>query len=159
MSHELRRWRIDHRAGHDGTVLSHQPSALVHPGGAKAGEGVEAQDVGLVAGTESTEFGEAVVLGRAQRGHDQRVDLADPGVDGQLHAVVEMADVEQGVGLAVVGAQGDVVGPVGQHGGDEVARFWLADPWRMKIHIPLRRFSSASSSSVHSWSDSTPAAR
>ena len=57
-----------------------------------------------------------------QRGHDQRVDLADPGLDGQLHAVVEMARRRAGVGLAVVAAQGDVVGAVGQHGGDEVAQ-------------------------------------
>ena len=63
-AHELRRRRIDHRAGHGGTVLSHQSAALEHPGGAEAGEGVEAQDVGLVARPESTELGEAVVLGR-----------------------------------------------------------------------------------------------
>ena len=37
--------------------------------------------------------------------------------------------------------------------------FFVDEPWRMNTHMPFRRFSSASSSRVHSWSDSTPAAR
>ena len=43
--------------------------------------------------------------------------------------------------------------------GIKTRRFWLADPWRTKTHMPLRRFSLISSSAVDSWSDSMPAAR
>ena len=90
-AHEVRGRGVDHRARHDGTVAGHQPAALVDPRGAEARERVEAEDVGLVARPERAELGEAVVLGRIERGQDQGVDLAHPGLDGQLDAVVEMS--------------------------------------------------------------------
>ena len=63
---------------------------------------------------------EAVVLGRVGGGHHQGVDLADPGPDGQVEAVVHVAHVQQGVGLPVVAAQRHVIGAMGQHHRDEV---------------------------------------
>ena len=50
---------------------------------------------------------------------------AHPGGDGQAHAVVDVAGVQQGVRLPVVGAQRHAVGAVAEHGrdqGGEVAR-------------------------------------
>ncbi len=110
----------DHRAGHDGAVAGHQPAALVDPRGSEPRERVEAEDVGLIARPEGAELGEAVVLGRVERGQDEGVYFAHPGLDGQLDAVVEVPRLEQGVRLTIVAAEGDVVGAVGQHGGDEV---------------------------------------
>ena len=68
-------------------------------------------------------------------------------------------DVQQRVRLPVVGAERDPLGPVAQHRRDQRGEVREAEPCLTKIHMPLRRFSSASSRAVHSWSDSTPAAR
>ena len=110
------------RAGNHGTVAGHQPAALVHPRGPEARERVEAEDVGLIARPQRPELGEAVVLGRVQRGQDEGVDLTDTGLDGELDAVVEVPHLEQCVGLAVIATESDVVGAVRQHGGDEVTK-------------------------------------
>ena len=88
----------------------------------EARQRVEAQDVRLISGPERAELAEPVVFGRIQRGHDQCVDLADAGRDGQPEAVVEVAHVEERVGLPVVAAQRDVVGAVGEDHRDEISQ-------------------------------------
>ena len=67
----------------------------------------------------------------------QCVDLADSGRDGQPEAIVEVPDLEERVGLPVVAAQSDVIGPVGQDHRDEIAQVLAGRPLADEDPHPL----------------------
>ena len=142
------------------TVHGHQPPGLPHPGRSEAGQPVEGQDVGLLAGARATRV-------RRSRGTRPAGPWPAPGRRSRAprppppgprsRSCARPPGGCRAHGRRCTAPRGRCRG--GAPSGSGPRRFWLADPWRMKTHMPLRRFSSASSSSVHSWSDSTPAAR
>ena len=76
--------------------------------------GTGRQQVTTVTRAEAPEVLEAVIASREGAREEDRVDLRDPGADGEARAVVDVAELEQRVGLAVVGAEGRLVGAVGE---------------------------------------------
>ena len=117
--HPLRgRGRRD-RSGNGPPLDGHQSPRLPDPLRPHVLERVEAQHVGLRARPERSELAHAVVVGGVGGGHHQGVDLGHPVAHREGDAIVEVAGLEQGVGLPVVGAQRHAVGAVTRHGGDQ----------------------------------------
>ena len=83
-----------------------------------------------------------------------------PSATASPDHVVDVPVLLEVVRLPVVRAEQAVGDPVLEHQGERGPRGSAPpSPGRIMIHIPRRRFSSASSYVVHSWSLRTPAAR
>ena len=90
------------------------------------------------------------------RGRPQHVEHVVPLGDGPPHEAVDVAVLE-GVGVQVVGAEHARLG-VRRRSGCRAAKFFAAEPSRIRIFMPQPIFSTASSSVTHSWSVLMPAA-
>ena len=90
----------------------HQPSVLVHARGREGLELVEQHEVGAHAGRHGAAVHQAVAARGVQGGHQQRRLRRAALLDGHAAHLVDVPVAEQEVGLAVVGAEGAVLGPV-----------------------------------------------
>ena len=97
-------------------------------------------------GRDRAEVREAVVDGRVERGHHDRVLGRDAERDRIAHDRVDVAVVGDVLGLAVVGAERDPVRAVlGERAAAARCRFRALEASRISSHIPARRRSRPSS--------------
>jgi hypothetical protein len=144
VAQQLRDRRRRDRSGFDLPAAGHEragaPDVVWHP----RSERVEGQNVGLVAGTEAAQMGEAVIARRVGAGEQDRLDLRDSGGDRDAHAIVDVPSFRSVSGSRSSVQKAAPSVPWATIVGARSTRFWLADPWRRNTHMPLRRFSSAS---------------
>ena len=120
LAHPVRDRRARERLGLAGRRDEH--AVLVHARGVEVLEVVEQHEVGAQAGRDRAAVEQAVAARRVQRRHQQRVLGRDPLGDGDPAHLVDVALAEQQVGLAVVGAERAVLGPVPRHQRQQVAQ-------------------------------------
>ena len=116
-SHPVGSRRVGDGVGEDLTLLGDERTRVPDRRRLEGREIIEREDVGLVSGAERAEMKEVVVLGAVDRGHHERVLDGDARRDGKSHAIVDVPEIADRVGFAVVGTERDAVGSVLEHAG------------------------------------------
>ena len=137
-----------------------EPAVLEHARGPEALEVVEQDEVGAQAGRDRAAVQQPVAARAACSVAISSASSArDPLRDGDPAHLVDVALAVEQVGLAVVGAERAVLRARTRFtSGSRSRRLRALDASRISTHIPRRRFSSASSNVVASWSERMPAA-